>query len=428
MKEYPTSQPSSLAWIGATLRVVIVLVAVAVAATLSWYWLTHKPKAHRQPPKADATLVEVQRVERTRQQVVIRAMGVVIPARSIELSAQVGGEVISVSEKLAPGGRFGAGDVVCQVDPTDYELAVLRSEADLAKVQADLDMEMGEQSVAQSEYELFGRDIPVDSRDLLLRKPQLAKAKSAVAAAEASLAQARLDLARTHVVAPFEAMVQSHSIDLGSHAAKGASLASLVGVEEYWIEVLVPLSKLRWINAPRSADETGSVVRVYHASAWGDGVHRDGVTTRLMAELEPEGLLARVLVTVSDPLDLASDAGASRPLLLGAYVEVEIEGHALENVIRVPRTSLRDGDSVWVMTDENVLDVRKVQVLFSDKDSVYVDDGLAAGDQLVTSDLAGAVGRMALRTADSPGVGDGKLAADGPSARRPESARPGDKK
>jgi hypothetical protein len=149
-----------------------------------------------------------------------------------------------------------------------------------------------------------------------------------------------------------------------------------------------------------------------HDAAWGPGVSRAGTVCRLMTDLEPEGRMARLLVKVRDPLHLAAPLAERRPLILGSYVRVEIEGRDLANVIRLARAELHDGKRVWVMTASKTLEIRDVKTAWSGNNHVYVSEGLQAGELLVTSDLAAPVPGMALRTAgdaveSSPSVAGG---------------------
>jgi len=406
-------------------RVVCLLIAVVIlvaAAGISIYWLTHRPKAKRSRPESQAILVQVSRVKPQTHTVTVLAMGTVTPARSIQLQTQVSGQVVQVSPEFMPGGRFKAGERILQVEPKDYQLVVQQRASDLAKAQCDLKVEMGQQSVAKQEYKLLGQKVKAEDMELLLRVPQLAMARAAVSAAQASLEQARLDLKRTSVAAPFNAMVQSRGVNLGSQVNSGTTLASLVGTDRYWVEVSIPVDELKWISVPSRDSKEGSPVRVYYESAWGPKAFRHGVVERLMANLETQGRMARLLVAVDDPLELKSSSRDRHQLILDSYVRVEIQGRGLANVIRVPRTALRDGNRVWVMQPDNTLDIRTVKVVWSGNEHVYVTDGLGEGDQLVTSDLAAPVQGMALRTAELPQKHSQSHPASEPATRkRPEA-------
>jgi hypothetical protein len=181
------------------------------------------------------------------------------------------------------------------------------------------------------------------------------------------------------------------------------------------------VDELQWVAIPGPTEQQGSSVRIYHESAWGKGAFRTGRVERLMTDLEPEGRMARVLVTVKDPLQLESPPQPFHPLILNSYVRVEIDGKDLANVVRVPRIALRDGGMVWVMKPDKTLDIREVKIVWGGNDHVYVSEGLSEGDLLITSNLSAPVAGMALRTAES-------FEADAPRqslAESPEAKGPG---
>ena len=443
----------------AALIVAILGGAIGVAA----YWLTRRPQAMRRRPQTHAALVEIQRVQPVEEVVVVQAMGTVVPARSVELASRVGGQIVAVSPKFIPGGRFDADEWMVKVDPEDFrlslrlrsaqldkagadakqaEVAVAQREADVVGAESNLALEMGHQSAAAGEYELLGETIEPEDEALVLREPQLKQArancsaakaavqaaaagfeaaKASYAAGEVALDQARLDLQRTQVPSPFNAMVRQRHVNVGAQVAAGSSLASLVGTDRYWVEVSVPVDQLKWIRIPGFNDPVGSKVRVYHAASWGPDTHRTGTVARLMSEIEPEGRMARLLVTVADPLDLLTSRQPRRPLILGSYVRVEFVGRTLQNVVRVQRTALRDGNRVWVMGSDDTLQIRQVKIAWAGNDHVCVSEGLTAGDRLIVSDLGAAVEGLPLRTADTPAASTRPAKRTGPDDRRREA-------
>ncbi|MCG8458515.1 MAG: hypothetical protein MI919_19735, partial [Holophagales bacterium] len=80
----------------------------------------------------------------------------------------------------------------------------------------------------------------------------------------------------------------------------------------------------------------------------------------------------------------------------GAFVDVEIEGRELADVKRIPRFALRQGGVVWVVED-GTLQMREVEVLRKDRETIYVGAGLEPGDLIVTSSLDGVTDGMAVR-------------------------------
>ena len=150
------------------------------------------------------------------------------------------------------------------------------------------------------------------------------------------------------------------------------------------------MDHLGWIQIPGQADGSGSKARIIYTQ----GHECTGTVTRLMGDLSTEGRMARILVEVEDPLGLKTKDHARVPLLIGEYVRVEIRGRKLDGVYQIPRTALRDNSSVWMVTENQTLKIRKVRPVWRDADIVLLQDGFSPNERLIVSDLPAAVEGM----------------------------------
>lgn len=383
--------------VGRVLRVLISVVVcvllIAGAAGTSYLIFASEPTAKSEgATRRSAALVETIKVERGDYRPRLEVLGVVEPSRDILLSPRVSGEVISLDRTFMPGGLVEAGQELLRIDPADFKTFLTVAKSDLKQVEAELAIEQGRQLVAQREFELLGEEIDAENRSLVLREPQIESIRARLEAAKAAVEQAELDLERTTIVAPFDAQILSRLVNLGSQVAPGDTLARLVGVDEYWVMASVPLRDLRWLRFS-DEDEAGSAVRVRHATAWEEGVYREGFVTRLIGAVDSETRLARVLITVPDPL---GRGGEGPPLILGTIVQLQIEGQELNEVIRLDRDYLRQNNTVWVMADDK-LEIREGEVLFRDAEFAYLRGGIESGDEIVTTSLATVSEGLALR-------------------------------
>lgn len=390
------------------LEVLMPLVIIGGAVAASWHLYRTRPSPPQVERKPSATLVEVQTVQQETRRVRVRGMGLVIPARVVTLKPQVTGTVFEQSPQLVPGGRFKAGDVLVRVDPSDYELAVRQAEADVNQARSDLALEKGRQVVAEREWKLLGTQMPESEagRALALRKPQLAAAEAKVDTAESRLDQARLNLERTVIRAPFNGVVTEENSELSQLVSPTTAIATLIGTDEFWVRVSIPLARLRFIDLPGSSGAEGAPVEIIQATGRDDELRRRGRVVRLLGDLDPKSRFARVLVAVEDPFGIESHA---RPLLAESYVSVEIEGRELGDVVAVPRTALREGGCAWVMNADNRLDVRPVKVAWNAEDMVLVHSlgedgtGLRDGERIVTSTIPAPVPGILLRVEGEDG-------------------------
>lgn len=348
-------------------------------------FLTEPTATRAGATKETAMLVEVTRVQRGTFQPTIVATGTVQPSKEIMLSPRVSGEIIRRSQSFTPGGFIKKGEVLLQIDPADYRNALELRESDLQQAVSDLNIEMGRQDVAQKGFQLVDEELPEMNTDLVLREPQLTAVKARVEAARAAVNQAELNLQRTSIRAPFDAHILSRNVNEGSQVTAGDNLGRLVGMDEYWVVVNVPISNLRWLSFADSSQEKGSAVMVRDHKAWGEGEYRTGYLYRLIAALEDQTRLARVLVSVPDPLAYRNDTLPA--LMINAFVEANIQAEEISDVIRLNRDYIREGETVWVM-EEGKLQIRDVEILFSDAKYAYISSGLSEDDQVVMTNLA----------------------------------------
>lgn len=379
-------------------NLLLCLVIIAVGLGLAEYIKNTSPKAQKRAPERNIPRVETLALFPGDHQVSISAMGSVVPAREMTLKSRVSGQVESIHPEFVTGGFIGQGERILKIDPQDYRLALARKESALANSQYEIKMEMGYQEVAQREWTLLNSGKPADLQDveLALRKPHLAKAQSDLAAAQAELEQAKLSLSRTDITAPFNSVVRNQYVEIGSQISTQDALAELVGTDEYWIRVSLQVDRLRWIRIPANRSETGAPVTILYR-----GHRRTGRVIRLLGDLETQGRMARILVSVKDPLGLQSPQPDSPPLLIGEYVRVEIQGDRLADVYRIPRSALRDNSTIWLMGASDTLQIRSVDTVWRDNRFVLIENKIKPGDRLVVSDLAAPVDGMPVEATDN---------------------------
>jgi RND family efflux transporter MFP subunit len=379
--------------------VVVALIAGGVAAA---YWFNNAPLSTPQSEQEDrgeaSRLVEVDTVEIGPTPVRVRAMGTVMPAREAVVRPRVAGAIVEQSDRFVPGGFFEAGAFMVQIERTDYEQTIEQRQSDLARAEAALQIELGDQAVAREELELLEIDIPEINRELILRVPQVNQAKAEVRSAEAALKRAKLDLDRTRIVAPFTGHIVERDVNIGNNVSPGDALATFVGADEYWVELTLPVSGLRWFETG-DGSEPGSVAVVDHERAWGPGVTRRGAVAQRIGRLEQGSRLARVLVSVPDPLAREPENEGMPELMLGAFVGVEIVGKTLPDAAVIDRDLVRDDDTVWTMGPDDRLITKRIEIVYRGPDTVYVTSGLEAGDRVVRTNLTAPVEGMLLRVA-----------------------------
>lgn len=399
----------------------------------AWWFNRAQPVAEGQAAADDeaARPVIVETARRADVRVAVQAMGTVRPARQAVIRPRVSGMLVEQSPAFVPGGFFDEGEFMVQIDRADYEQTLEQRRSALEQAEADLQIELGDQAVAEEELELLKVNIPEINRDLILRIPQVNRAKAQVRSAEAAVARAELDLDRTRVRAPFAGQLVERAVTEGNNISAGDNLATLVGTGTYLVELAVPVSALSWIRGPddppvepagdaADPDDTASPVTIRYPAAWGERASRRGRVARKIGRLEPSSRLARVLVEVPDPLALDADEPRTPRLILGAYVDAKVHGRRVADAVVIDRDLIREqddgGDAVWVMDDNDRLDIRPVELAYAGPRQAYVTRGLDDGDRIVRTNLTTPVEGMLLRIARPKGEPD-----DDPDAADPRA-------
>ena len=391
----PEKQPNSARSPRPIIRIVLSLVILAVGIATASYLKNSAPRTKKQPPVKLSPTVQIQKVKPSSFQIIVTAMGTVIPAREVVLKSRVSGEIVEIHPEFTEGGFLKKDMKILQIDPQDYELALARKRSTVTDAEYALKLELGHQTVAKREWELLNQGKPAQDmeKELALRQPHLNKVRADLSAAEAELKAAMLDLERTHITAPFNTMVRSKSVDRGSQVTPQEPLAELVGTDAYRIQASLPVDRLEWIDVPVQTGDPGSKARIIY----GQGHECSGTVIRLMGDLATEGRMARILVEVADPLGLKASNKDRAPLLIGEYVRVKILGRKLDNVFQIPRTAFKDNSSIWIAGENQTLEIRKVRPVWRDADVVLLQDGLKPGEQLIVSDLPAPVQGMSVR-------------------------------
>ncbi len=387
------------------LPIVVLLGALAAARAL----MSAKPEVAARPQAKRELPVMVLRAQPSSHPIELQGLGEVKPVHRLVMQSEVSGRVIERNPALMPGGLLRRGEPLVRVDGRDHATVVAAQTAALEQASAAVVEERGRKQVAEYEWQGSAQQLSEDARKFALRETQARSVAASLSSARSQLDRARRDLARTQVKVPFDALVLDAGVELGQLVTPAASLATVVAVDRYWVEVAVPVSQLIHFDIPGvnvATGAQGSPARVLLDAGAGVVIERSGFVERLLGQVDAKGRMARVLVAVDDPLGLAAaralvatpEAASPRatlPLLLGSFVRVQIDGSPLPETTELPRVALVDDQSVWLVA-EGKLARREVEVAWRNADTVLVR-GLRSGDAVVTTPLASPTEGMAVR-------------------------------
>lgn len=379
---------------------IICVIIMLLAVVLVFLIFTTEPTAKSEgATKKTAMLVSVETVEEGSFVPEFVATGTIQPVEDVQLNPLVGGEVIQRAAAFVPGGLVKKGQLLLQIDPADYENQLDLRKSELLQVQADLNIEMGRQYIAEQDLALIGGDsdsLSNQQKSLVLREPQLNAVKAQLQAARAAVNQATLNVRRTGIRAPFDAQVISQDVTIGSQVAPGDNLGRLVGIDHYWVQVSLPINKLKWLSFPSGEEEKGTPVKIRNKTSWEKDEVRTGYLYKQIGALDQQTRLARLLIKIPDPLGNEVPDKNVPKFIIGEFVEAHVRGKEIEKVVKLDRDYLRTNQTVWVMHDEK-LEIRKVDVKLIDARYAYISNGIEDGEKVVTTNISTVTDGVPLR-------------------------------
>ena len=123
-----------------------------------------------------------------------------------------------------------------------------------------------------------------------------------------------------------------------------------------------------------------------------------GYLTRVDASIEAATRTVFATAEVRRPYEVVD---GDMPLAPGLFVKATISGRALDNVLEIPAAGLRAGDRVFVMTDNDDLQIKSVDVAYANADYAYIRTGLTQGERVIVSPIRNPVAGMPLSAIES---------------------------
>ncbi len=362
-------------------KLIIPVIIVLVSAAGAMWMSAQQSAPSTLPAPPPVMLVDVIRAQSSDVRIIVNAQGTVSPRTQTTLVSEVSGSITAVSPAFVAGGFFSKGDILVQIDNRNYRAEVKRAQANVASAETNITREAGLADYAESDWQR-ARKLLSSSKaasDLALRKPQLAEAIANLDFAKAELDKRLGDLDRTVIRAPYDGLVRAKRADIGQFVRAGTELAVTFAVDLAEVRLPLPDRELPFINLD-SIDQGGNGPEVVLSAEIGGIVNSwNGHVVRTEGVLDERSRVLYLVAQIEDPYNrLAKNWSA--PLRIGTFVEANITGRTEESIIKLPRRVLHGDNQVWTVGSDSQLVSNKVTLLRSDEESVYIKDGIKAGD------------------------------------------------
>lgn len=200
---------SSFRWLKWT---IFLIVAGALTGWGVWYYM-----------KRSVTAPQYQTAAITRGDLeqVVTATGSLNPVVNIQVGSQISGRIDKINVDF--NSEVKSNQVIALIDPSTYELAVLRAQAQVSNAVANLALAKVQAERAKSLFQ----DNLIPAADYDSATAQLQQADAAVRTAEANLESADVDLSRCTIVSPVDGVVISRNVDVGQTVAASFNTPTL---------------------------------------------------------------------------------------------------------------------------------------------------------------------------------------------------------
>jgi len=302
----------------------------------------------------------------------ITALGTVTALNTAVVHSRVDGELIKVN--FEEGQAVNAGDLLAEIDPRSFQIALQQAEGQLARDRAQLD----NAKLDLQRYENAREAVTPQQVDAA--KTAVAQYEGAVKSDEGSVANYTLQLSFCHVVAPISGRVGLRQVDVGNlvRSSDATGLVVITQVQPIAVRFSVPEDNLRSVNKAVAAGAE-LPVEVYDRSL--KNRLAVGKLSAVDNQIDPATGTVRIKAIVPNE-DLA--------LFPNQFVNVRLLVATEKNVILIPTSAIQISGPdryVYVVTADSTVERHNVKVGNSEGQSTVVLEGIAAGDSVVTEGL-----------------------------------------
>jgi hypothetical protein len=196
--------------------------------------------------------------------------------------------------------------------------------------------------------------------------------------------------------------VRARQVDLGQYVSTGTPLGVAFAVDVAEIRLSLSDQDLAFLELPQpGVIQTDADIPVtLSGTVSGRRGSWDARIVRTEGVVDESTRLVNAVAVVDDPYGLL---GRERelPLPMGTFVRADIRGRASGGLIELPRSALRDNNTVFLANDSNELEIRSVEVLRATAQRAYVRNALKSGDRVITTAIQAPIPGLPLRVRDN---------------------------
>ncbi|PHP92397.1 multidrug transporter subunit MdtA [Pantoea agglomerans] len=370
-------------------KTLIVLALIAVAAGGYYGWQRHaqpQSSSHSDAPAqrggkggsdgARRPLAPVQAATATSQSVphYLSGLGTVTAANTATVRSRVNGDLLAIH--FTEGQQVKAGELLAEVDPRPYQVALTQAQGQLAKDQATL--ANARRDLAR--FEKLAKTSLVSQQELDTQRSLVSETLGTLKADEGSVASAQLNLTYSRITAPIAGRVGLKQVDVGNYVTSGDTTGIVVITQTHPIDVVFTLAE-NSISSILKAQKSGESLLV---EAW-DRSNQNLIASGKLLSLDNQIDVTTGTIKIKARFDNQDDT-----LFPNQFVNVRLKVNTLQDAIVIPPAALQmgnEGNFVWVVNSDNKVSKKSVIAGLQDSEKVVVSAGLEVGERVVTDGL-----------------------------------------
>ncbi len=336
-----------------------IVIVLALAAS--------SPASLAQQPVAPAVLVQPAELRALGRQ--IEFIGRVQAPEKVTLRARVQGFL--GPRLFVDGAKIKDGQTLFTIEPEPFEASVDQRKAQVASAQATL--LNADQQLSRARELIKNGNIPQSTVDQ--RVAEQARAKADILEAQAALREAVINLSYTDIKSPIPGRIGRAMVSPGNLVGPDAGVLATIVLDDP-VDVLFPVTQRELLDAKRRAGGVGKIgVRLKLADS--SLFEHPGEINFLDVQVDPktDGQIVR-----------ARFPNPNSTLTEGQTVRVVTEQEAGAKAVVIPKPAVaidQTGPYVFVVSDQNVVAIRRVRLGIGQEGVVAVEDGLKEGERVV---------------------------------------------
>ncbi|WP_039058623.1 MdtA/MuxA family multidrug efflux RND transporter periplasmic adaptor subunit [Enterobacter sp. Bisph1] len=373
-----------------TFRRTLIAVVVIAVAGVAWYTFVHKEtssNASAQAPRQGApgggrhgmrggALPPVQAATATREAVprYLSGLGTITAANTVTVRSRVSGQLKAIH--FQEGQQVNAGDLLAEIDPSQFKVALAQAEGQLAKDKATL--ANARRDLAR--YQQLSKTSLVSRQELDTQQAQVTESEGTVKADEAAVASAKLQLDWSRITAPISGRVGLKQVDVGNQISSSDTTGIVVLTQTHPIDLVFTLPESE-IATVVQAQKAGQQLVV---EAW-DRTNKQKLSSGALLSLDNQIDTTTGTIKLKARFDNQDDA-----LFPNQFVNARMLVATQQDAVVIPAAALQmgnEGSFVWVVNDKDQVSKHIVTPGIQDSQKVVIAAGLSAGDRVVTDGI-----------------------------------------